>query len=257
MPMQTRGKKMDYRALAGLKPRRAKKTTPAFNKAVTSIVKKQIDRNTEDKKIGWTIDFQQHNSAIGTPDMYPVIQLIPQGDASYNREGARISPKSLVVRGSVNLLSVASQPNNTPLYVRMIIAAQKDVKVSTQTNIQCDAAHLLRPANVGADQVAFSGTLLQLNYPVNDLKFRTFMDKVVKLTPVTDGSVETRGTQSYRFVKRISCPKYLTFDTGNGDSPNNFAPFFCVGYAYQDGTAPDVVATRIVSQVSSILTFED
>lgn len=224
---------------------------------MTSIVKKQLDRNTEDKKIGWTVDFAQHNSGISTADMYPIVQLISQGDNSYNREGARISPKSLIVRGTVSLVNVTGQPDNTPLYVRLIMASQKDVKVSTQTNLQCDSLHLLRPALPGSDQIAFTGTLLNLNYPVNDLKFRTYMDKVVKLTPVTDGSKETRGTQSYRFVKRIPCPKYMTFDTGNGDAVNNFAPFFCVGYCYQDGTPPDVVQTRIFAQVSSILTFED
>lgn len=239
------------------KPSMRRKLRPATANAVKAIVKRTLDRDTEDKKVGWTIDVNQHNSAISTADMYPCIQLINTGDASYQREGARIKPKSLVIRGTVGVVNTANQADNRPLYARIIIAAQKDVKVSTQTNTQGDALRLLRSATPGSDQLQFTGSLIQLNYPVNDLKFRVFMDKVVKLTPVTDASVETRGTQIYRFVKKVPCPKYLTFDAGNGDSPNNFAPFYALGYAYQDGSAPDVVATRIFSSVSSILTFED
>lgn len=234
-----------------------RKLRPATAKAVKAIVRRTMDRENEDKKIGWSVDVAQHNSAISTADMYPCVQLIAQGDASWQREGARIRAKSLIIRGTVGVVTQLNQPDNRPLYVRIIIAAQKDVKVCTQTNTQGDANRLLRPATAGSDQIQFTGQLLQLNYPVNDLKFRVFMDKVVKLTPVTDASVETRGTQIYRFVKKVPCPKTLTFDTGNGDSCNNFAPFYALGYAYQDGGAPDVANTRVFSSVSSILTFED
>lgn len=254
---------MDVRKFFGkkkttTKPRRRVRVMPhQIKEEVTRVVKRQVGRTMENKKIGWTIDVAQHNSAISTADCYPVLQLIPKGDYSYNRDGDRIKPKSLIVRGVVSLVNTANQPNNTPIFARIVIAAQKDVKVATSTNTQCDAAHLLRPATPGADQLQFTGQLLQLNYPVNDLKFRVYMDKVVKLTPVTTASLETRGTQSYRFYKRIPCPASLTFDAGNLDSPNNFAPFYALGYAYQDGTSPDVLSTRIFSSVSSILTFED
>ena len=74
--------------------------------------------------IGWTVDAQTHNGSIGNADMYPVVQYITEGDNDWNRDGDRIKPKSLVVRGTVGLVPSGSQPNNKPLYARIIIASQ-------------------------------------------------------------------------------------------------------------------------------------
>lgn len=233
---------------------------------ITDIVKTLLGRKTENKGVGWTIENSVvHNSSIGTADCQPLIQQIGQLDvttgvsSAVQRIGDKIQPKSLRVRGVISLLG--NQSTTQTFYVRVLILAQKDIKVGSQVNTAVNSAALLRPmlnTAPGADQVAFSGTTQSLMYPVNADLFRVYYDKIIKVCATNDGAVEENPhrcfTWSYNFK---ALPANLTYDEGNGDWANNFAPFVAVGYAYADGTGPDVATTRIVSNTYSLLTFED
>lgn len=233
------------------------------------MVRRMIAKNAENKIIGDAVEYNvQHNSPIGAADCRPLVPEIQPIDAAAGstatqRMGDKVKPKSLTVSGLVSL-QVTSQTQKD-IYVRLIIAAQKDVKVGSQINAgNIDAAHLLKAAYPGGaagdDQVPFDGYTMDLSYPVNTDKFRVYMDKVVKLHQCAEGGVESIGKYSYRWRYKFTeknLPASLTFDEGNGDWPNNFAPFFALGYAYSDGTVPDTITTRCISNVYSRLEFED
>lgn len=220
------------------------------------LVRTLIDRDTENKEVGWLVEQTSHNSAISTNDCYSIIQNLPEGTTGETRLGDRIKPKRLEVRGVVSL-DPAFQPDTKPLYVRVIIATQKDVKLAGSTVGAIDTDHLLRAANGGAPEVPFSGNRLELTYPVNNNKFRVYMDKTFLLCPTSAASGFPLTNAQFKFKKVIKTPATLTYDSGSGDYNNNFAPFIAIGYAYADRTAPDTITTRVSTSVHSILSFED
>lgn len=220
-------------------------------------MRKMIGKETENKEIGNTIEtLVAHNSGITNPDLRAIVPQIGSGTESWNRLGDRVKPKSLVVRGTISTNYEAS--SNKVLLVRVIIAAQKDVKSGSGVGVATDPQRLLRTGlTAGNNQVPFLGNRNELLYPVNDLKFRVYMDKVFALAPDSTGTGEQ--PSSYRrFVYRFKqLPASLTFDEGNGDWANNFAPFICTGYAYADGTSPDIINTSVLTDYHSILSYED
>lgn len=223
-----------------------------------TVAKRVTSRAIPDKVVGFDVEkLTLHNSALLGPDMYPIVQQISAGVQQWEREGSRIKPKSLVVRGVVG--QKIDYPDTQALYVRIVIAQQKTVRSVANYN-DLDPQHLLK-ANLpgGPQELPFSGNQNELNYPINRDLFRVYMDKIILLTPTESaaaGDPRQGSTKrwSYKFKK---LPATLTFDQGGGDLCNNFAPFVALGYAYANGTAPDTVTTRVVHSVFSQLTFED
>jgi len=235
-----------------------KDTTKA---GVLDLVRRMINRGNENKAVGWRVESNvSHNSPIGAADCEPIVGQIGTGTTAQGRIGDKLKPKSLRVKGTISFTPDTCTTSQN-LYVRVIIAAQKNIKVGSNVlGGSVDAAHLLRPAFAGAAEQAFDGTTQALDYPVNRELFKVYMDKVIKLTAsvVTGGGVEQMplysGRYSYSFK---SMPTNLSFDAGNGDWVNNFAPFICLGYAFSDGTTDSVITTRLKSNIYSILEFED
>lgn len=227
---------------------------------VLSLMRKMIGKEAENKEIGNNIEvLVTHNSAITNPDMKPVVPQIASGTSGQTRLGDRIKPKSLYVRGVIAARSDISNVLNKPLLVRVIIASQKDVKVGSSVGVRTDPAHLLKPADPGAGvEVAFNGNRNEINYPVNDNKFRVYYDKTFTIAPAAGAGVEQQPKNYFRFRYRFKqLPATLSWDDANGDWANNFAPFFCVGYAFADGSSPDTLTTRLISDVYSHLSYED
>lgn len=250
-----------------LVPRRkknpAKKLSKPMRSAVAAVAKRVISRRAEDKVCGAPVEADVlHNSAIGSADCEPVIMQIPQGVDSNKRVGDRISPRSLKVKGVISVSSDAAPlALNKDVYVRVLLLAQKDVKAGAAVlSGAIDSQALLRAGYGGTgDAIPFSGDTSDLCQPINTNLFRVYMDKQFKLDVsnlATGPSAPLSKEWSYTFTKK-QLPASLYFDEGNGDWPNNFSPFLAIGYAYADGTAPDTVGTRIISNCISHLYFED
>jgi len=223
--------------------------------------KRMIARSNENKQIGWPVELNvQHNSGIGAADCVPLVQQISQGVTAQSRTGDRLTPKSLRIRGvlSWNADDCSTSQN---IYARIIIASQKNIKTGAAVaGGGVDAARLLKPSLVATPESAFAGNTMDLNTPINTELFRVYMDKVVKLTVsvVTGGGREAMPMYSARWSKTFKqLPASFTYDAGNGDWANNFAPFLAIGYAYSDGSNPDTVTTKLVSNVLSVLDYED
>lgn len=222
------------------------------------LVRTLIDKNAENKQIGWRVEQTSHNQPITAGDCYNIIGAIPESLTGEGRIGDKIKPKSLVVRGCVGL-DPLFQADTRPFYVRVIIATQKDIKVANGTLGNVDVAHLLRSSDVGAPEVPFTGNRLEMTYPVNDNKFRVYMDKTYLICPTSSASGFPLNKSQFVFTKVFSqLPANLSFDQGNGDYCNNFAPFIAIGYAYTNGSLPDpATTTRVSTSVHAQLTYED
>lgn len=234
-----------------------------LRRAMTAVAKSVISRRAEDKAIGIMVeDNILHNSPIGPADCEPVIPEVSQGTTARDRTGDRLTPKALHVKGIVSLNTVGVPNGRSDIYARVMILAQKDIKTGGQVlSGSINTGSLLKPGFGGsAIEQPFAGDTQDLLKPINTDLFRVYMDKTFKLSQVSEGAIEQNGTYSarwaYTFTKK-NLPASLTYDEGNVDWANNFAPFLCVGYAYSDGTAPDTVATKVMSTCYSELKFED
>jgi len=268
--MTTRGRKVDYRALAGMKPATVQITKKVrvrpmkdTQKAQTlQLVKRMISKDAENKSVGYVAEQSiLHNSPITSADCEPLVSPIEQGVDQFQRIGDKIKPKSLAVRGTLALngSSLTGGYTNVPLQVRVLILSQKDIKVGSQILAGgVDTAHLLEPNLPGVNETDFSGTTVNALLPVNKDLFRVYMDKTFTLCgPQPEGTEAVNRfcvNWSYRFKK---LPASLTWDNGNGDYCNNFAPFVAIGYSFPDGSSPDNLVRRLVSTVYSRLDYED
>lgn len=232
---------------------------PTQKAGILDVVRRLINKGSENKLVGNRMEVTtNHNSAISAGDCEALIPQIAQGTASYQRIGDRITPKSLSVKGVVSL--IREQADARELYVRIVVLTQKNVKVGSAVNAGgVDTAHLLRTGVPGGDQIQYTGATINITDPINKDLFRVYHDKTYVLAPASDQTLtgplpKSSFKWSYTFKQM---PSSLTFDDGNGNWVNNFAPFYALGYAYADGTAPDVTTLRVVSTTSSYLQFED
>lgn len=231
---------------------------------VKDVVKRQIARTIEDKHIGNVVEQDvQHNSGIGSADCIPIVPKIATGTLSNERTGDKVRPRRMTMRGVVSIAPGDALGIQKDLYVRILVLAQKNVKTGAQVSSGAiDTGNLLMPnlAPPGVQSAPFSGNTIDLTLPVNTELFRVYMDKVVKLQGVATDGVEAIPRYSTRWsftFKKSKLPATLTYDSGNGDWANNFAPFLAIGYAYCDGSTPDTTTTRVISNCFSDLFYED
>jgi len=233
-----------------------------MRKAVTAVAKSVLSRAAENKVIASLVESNvQHNFPIGPADCEPLIPEISQGPMANQRIGDRLKPKRLTVKGVVSLNPQQGWAAQGDIYGRILILAQKDLKVGSQILASdVDSAHLLRPALAtgSTDEAAFDGNTCDLLYPVNTEKFRVYMDKTFKFAITKEDAVENMVRYSHRWSYTFKqLPASLTYDEGNGDWANNFAPFVCMGFAYSDGQAPETIQTKFISNTYAHLEYED
>lgn len=223
----------------------------------------------ENKLIHLQITKAAHNSSIGTGDCYPLVPPVPQGVDEWQRIGDKIKPKYLKVTGMISLAFDPSVPTpalgggsaigapgkyESPLVCRMIAFTQNDIKFAT-TGSAVDVGSLLRGDN-GAS-IAFTGLTGDLLRPVNTDKFKVLKDKRYELVPISGNTVDGVYKTNYRFSFKVKCPSTFKYDVNSANLPNNFAPFISIGYAYPNGSVPDVTQTPVIFEVHSTLVYED
>jgi len=231
------------------------------------VVRQMLAKNIENKMVGNPVETNvKHNSGIGPADCEPLIPEIPPmnvnntSDTSLLRIGDKIRPKSLRVKGTLSFQPSTSTVTQN-FYARVVIVSQKNIKVGSQVlGGAVDTGRLLRPSFPAAGVVSapFDGNTDELDFPINRDLFKVYYDKIIKLCPAAATGVEAIPMYSARWSYKFkSLPSSFSFDGGNGDWVNNFVPFVAIGYAYSDGTNPDVLTTRLISNVYSALEFED
>lgn len=227
------------------------------------LVNKIISGNSETKVVSYRVQQNTvHNSGITTPDVARLIPAIGRGEESYQRDGDEVTPVSLFVKGRISMDRNYATDNRV-LLARVMMISNKSDKYFPSALSKFTGADLLRPSDEsGLEFGPFAGNPLDVYYPINEEVYRVHYDKVFKIAPckgtLEAGGVEENPSSEAYFSTEIDLPKKLTFpESVDPIVPNNAAPFLVIGYAFADGTGPDLVATRLISNVVSILKFKD
>lgn len=231
---------------------------------LTQLVRRIANRGREVKHVGQTVVNAAFNQQI-TTDVYTVMPDVTEGTDGHQRIGDRVRPKYLLIKGKL-MYDLSMQGSYIPpATVRLLILSQKNVKTSLQIrNNEIDTAHLLKD-NIGTDVGrAYVGGPFDNLAPINKDLFTVHMDRKVKMRAQIEKEVGNNNTvlgyatqRTVTFTCKIKCPASLTFDDGNLNTPNNFAPFFCVGGVNDDDSAAFTVSTPYRVVVQSELYFVD
>lgn len=236
---------------------------PSAKASVMTLVKNLINKKAETKMASYVVENNtSHNSAIGSADIMRIVPHIANGDDDQQRLGDSIKPLSLKVKGLLSMNRLGTNVDNRVLLVRVIIAQSKSYKSeqALATASALVANSLLKPNYEGAGtaSIPFTGQQTDLVAPINTDGYRVYHDKVYRLACVsTDAAVEENPASYKRWSASIPLPASFDYDSNSVLAPTNFAPFVAIGYAYADGTGPDIVNTRIISTVVSQLKYKD
>lgn len=241
-------------------------------KAVAKIAKSVVRREAEDKYVSVS-GTQRFNSAItSSGECYPLIPQVAQGTDDCNRVGDKIRGKYLYITGMLQLdnsylNTLGANTYIPPFTGRVMILSQKNVKVGNEVPTRIDVAHLLKDNVATGVARPYNSTIWDNVAPINKDLFRVHMDRKIKFNWVNHyyyagggNAIEALASGNDRtkyFRCRIKVPATLTFDNGNLDYPNNFAPFLCFGAVNDDGTSAYSIGAPFKVTWLSTLYFED
>jgi len=277
MPYSTRlrtgaGRRRNYRAMAGRRAPVVQRTIGGRKvintKAVRAIAKSVVRKEAENKFVSQNFN-QLFNSTISSAsECYALMPPVPRGDDDFQRIGDKVRGKGLYVKGYVQIgKDVAGNIYNVPpSTLRMMILSQKNIKVSTDVGTRADVAHLLKDNFATGTARDYAGNAYDNLAPINKDLFHVYMDKKVRFQwqniqtgtgGIPDVTWQSGNNITRYFTCKIKVPATLTFDDGNGDYANNFAPFFGMGSVCDDGDTPFTLTTPWKVTVQSVLYYED
>lgn len=246
----------------------AKARKSNFVKAVTQVIRSQAE-----SKMAYLTNSNasliRYNSGIDSlGDITPIIPSITESVNENGRIGDQIRSQSLNIRGFLKF-DYTSVPASKAcsVGVRMMIVSLKSA--SNADAVNSTATPLYSLLKKGGTSTAFTGVLSDLTAPINTDLFTVHHDKLMYLKQdmiIQNGSVTNNWLSSdvsklIRFFNiSVKCKnRLLKYEDGisSGVYPTNFYPFLLLGYAYLDGSAPDVVATPLGLEFTSCLKYED
>lgn len=260
-----RGKR-NYTTKGGVK---VVKRAPALA-LVRAVAKKVVADALEDKYAirgaggigGIPIYF---NAAVSTSgECYPLLPPIVQGTNSNDRIGDKVRPKRLRIDFVVtaNGSFDSSQINQ----VRVFVLQDKAIKNLDLLNQTPISTQLIEN---GGSTSGFSGAPEQIMRRINLQRYQVFRDKHLEIlsgrgtTPqplnaYNGTQLFVSGQQCSRFSVVIPTPATLHYSGPLSTVPNNFAPFFCLGYVQPDGNAlPDAFLQRVACNWTVHMDYED
>lgn len=225
----------------------AKKVAPS----VKAYVKSAVKRTEEKKFAGLTIENgTPHNAAISNADIVQIVPTITQGDGYNQRSGDKIRPTALVVDGCVSFNDYGQGFTDTPVSVLILVLQAKRVRDPAQVQLQAPMSVLL---DRGTGATSWDGSTLNSMFPINRDEFEILGVKRIKLS---DTTAENTRVMSQRYQMTIKTPAQFTYGQG-ATLPNNFAPFFALGWSRDDAVTPLPNEVWIKNTASSTLYYTD
>lgn len=250
------------------KPRRRIPKTSA--KAVTSIVKSVMNKELESKYAAQITNYTTFNSIISTfAECYPAMPFIGPSSSpaqTWLRAGDSISPMTLNLKVQVALAHIA---RTASLRVHLFVLTSKQYKnLAWLSTAAASAAQPFMFSNGAGGISGYNGlpTDAMQRYNFNDYTILAHKSHVLignvgfsnEDTTAGNAPNTTVGGTVKKWNIKIKCPKTLKYTEGSGAVyPNNFAPFFAIGYEKLDGSSPDIVNKSIVANWSTQLLFKD
>lgn len=241
--------------------------------ALVRQIKQVVSSLTEDKQAYTTtgnslLKFNSGIDAVG--DLVQILPGIGQGTGESQRIGNQIRAKSLNLKGYVKL-DIGDIADNTAMpnvVVRMMVVSMKTA--GCFTDAQAQASKIGTLLKKGATTTAFSGNLQDIYAPINrdvftvhhDKKYylkQDFLNTIGAAPPSTYVAQDISKTVKF-FNLNVKCRgRVLKYDEDVGGDilPSNFAPFLLLGYSYLDGSAPDVLNTKVGLCFDAVMNYED
>jgi len=250
-----------------------KKVSKAFVKKVQAI----IHRNAETKQNSFSLGITNFNAGVNSAaDVCRIIPVLTQGTGEANRIGDCVTGQSLKVNGHflINITPAVVGSGGNPvtipfgarLMVRAFICSVKKYSNydDAGANIGTWGPQFLKNGNASQ---ALDGTIESMYLPVNTdvITVHKEIKKYITIPAINTNISNSAGFSNTAndyfnsckfFSANVRCKKTLKYDD-TSFSPQNFAPFFVLSYAFLDGTSPDVLTTRISSTYVSTLKYED
>lgn len=266
-----------------------------LTKPLRRLISNVIDRKSESKMAIWynpalpavagavagsynAYGWNDQNQLITTnaSDIRRCIPLVAQGSAPNQRNGVRITPKSLVVKGAVAVningtVGTVNQPRD--LYVVMYFLQH----VTLKSYAALAANDFTEMLNTGEDSTgAFQGFQRDKDLPVNTSSYRLLKKKVFPLrwAGITQAPVPSAGIASianshtYNAQYTVNLSKHLpkvlkypeTADANNQD-PTNSSIFLCMGFVDMQSVAsandPNLPELYINQTYTAQMTWKD
>lgn len=241
-----------------------------LKKYVKSIASSVVHKNTENKEAYTTqvpVDFNSAISASG--DVLRIIPNVAQGTDGHNRIGDKITPLSLTSKLILQMLPQGSAQGSgvSKLAVRLMLITPKSYPnwATASANTATWMPQLLKK---GGTTVGFTGDISDLFAPYNSQAITLHWQKVYffnqSYSTIPSNNTTPLAFDQAHLTKFITIPLKFrkkmwqySADVDSGLTPTNAGYFLVLGYAFTDGTSPDIVATRVRLQYDSVLRFED
>jgi len=246
--------------LGGGTPYRGVRTKPKYRKAAPKVskgVKAYVKRALRaDEEIKVQLDPISANVVqyiepfigvlSGTTNVTALIPRLPQGVAQGERLGSEIRPRSLHVKGCINLSGKVAQCWNIRVRV-MVVQDRSNLDQSQKAQfVNVMAGSLLMSASGGGGVVGYNGRASTHFLPINTDRYDVLHDTEFPMSlaagttsqqsPLVAGNMTSMSSNNSRVLDfKVRLPAKLKYDDGaSGAYPTNAAPYLLVGWCNAD-----------------------
>lgn len=237
-----------------------------FSEKVMAVLRARA----ETKQAWTTLAPTDFNSGIsGTGDTLRLIPNVSRGTQDNQRSGDQVTAQKLTIRGIIQMLPQGTGQGEglRKIAARLMIVTPKTYpNWAAVSGVTAWQSSLLKK---GGTVSGFTGAIDDLFAPINSDAITCHYNKVFffnqgaffNSSAGVTGVVPYEQNHMVKFFKKTFYfrNKQLKYDDNvdSGLTPTNAGYFMCVGYVFTDGTAPDVVSTRIRLQYDTMLDYED
>ncbi|ALE29610.1 coat protein [Lake Sarah-associated circular virus-12] len=252
--------------------RTSNKSTKTKKPKASKVFKKKVERviasQAEVKHISTWGAPAYYNSAIaGAGDINPILPPMFQGTKDRERIGSKVNFRSFRLNICISQAPYALLTDlDRPVLVRLLVLTYKRGKYQpdfTTSRIVTDVNESLLHQDASAPAQPYDGSILHHLFPVNNDLFTVIKDISFTILPnelndnTTNSQTTALGKNFRTFSVNVPGPSHLVYGEDINQYPNNFAPFFSVGYCYPDGDLADVLNTGLRVTWESRLSYTD
>lgn len=218
---------------------------------IAPVVKSILRRQEETKSLGATVENgTPHNAQITNADIQPLLSGMLVGPTNGQRIGDKIKAVSLKVKGCVSYYDRGQAAVQMPMIVKVFCLQWKGLKDGSSG---FGTVPINTMVDLGGSVAAWDGSTLRGLCSINKDAFQILGVRTIK---ISDTDTENHKPQTGHYEMTIKCPQTLTYNTGSL-YPSNFAPFFVLGWYYEDGSTPAATDVNVVNTTHSILYYKD
>jgi len=259
---------MVFRKRPARKVRKVRKT--AKKGSMVKLIKKVMHRDEETKlRIAEVMPADTYftRGITSVSEVYSCLPPLVQSSStanSFTRIGDQVSPTKLIIKGRVSFTYNTVLSRNITVHI-YVLSAKAVRSFANYTAIPI--TQLL--ASGASTDVGFDGTNYNADLPVQRDSFTVHKHLKIPLKKGLglsnpglgdlSGSCITAGTTTKAFTISLKPPKTLKYGPQAATYPQNYAPFMCVGWTYNDaptaGDEPSTIVTMNTCQAQ--LYFKD